>query len=946
MTGSFFKVNNRNVTSEARSNGRDTSVMALFADVMEGSTNSRVDPRACVPLTSVRQISRSGVMRLKNIFNGTKSAQFTSNGNNEKDIFGQGFVAGSDNGIVVELTGGLKRHVVDYFRSTKGADDQPISDSQAIQKAEDRSVWYGVVDGMHRLTAILELMNESPDIWESFLWPVTILKGGHSLQVLKQLGRQQNKKHDSSFYIESTLYDTLVGLREESDRLKTMSNGKQPTAKQIASAYDGCPHLKDNTMRQTATTAVRLPLKVIHEIGIIMNAEHPELAAPCITGNKLEVDESSMQTSDCRVYRRFINITSIKSATKFMNASGPDAQQNQINTLYRLRDISRANKFKASSYKITIEQYECACHALREARKFETLIEGEEWPVGMETVKNNLLRTTKFDAEVASNSGNDTEVLDTLLKQYRKVCPEVAPQKEKKFKETQKDSDSASNAVNIPVALHPNVAETDAAEDMTTSENVPEKAGSSAQEEVKIRNPTTKSGDMNTEQDSVQDPIDDTEDELRCTGGTTAPSIISDRLNTRPKRNNPDTNNEVERLDLVEEMGVKCYQMKWQDFDKTVWTESHPLFDLILTDPPYGTPRSQSLRHTPYDNFIDDKEVKALCQFARRVLKPGGWFLSFLSFRNFELFYSELHRIGFTGPQYPFVMMKDTSTVQHHRGDSFPQNACDFSVIARAPGGPKDGFKPDLRSPYNFIPSKTSRRFAAISDIPVSKEKLLLPGSKSPVLTEEKNVALLSELINTFCPERGSVLDMYAGTLSTAIASMRTARSCVSIEANARIYRIAHERLRAVAEILHSKSARTPEKSKKRKKNDTGRAESSGEMKNTASGTSFIGEQKLLQGGDSVQLLLKGEVIGNAKLLSASGECNDLQTVMHNISLSRYEKKGQKLVSCFSFQGNQSFKNWEYPYSYGGVEKPPKTLEGLVGIFSWDIHEMRRNEGK
>lgn len=150
-----------------------------------------------------------------------------------------------------------------------------MSESQAIEKAESRSVWYGVVDGMHRLTAILELMDECPDTWESFLWPVTILKGGHSMQVLKQLGRHQNRKHDSSFFIESTLYDTLFGLREESDRLKSMSNGKQPTAKQIASAFDGCTHLKDNTMRQTATTAVRLPLAVIHEIGIIMNAEHP-----------------------------------------------------------------------------------------------------------------------------------------------------------------------------------------------------------------------------------------------------------------------------------------------------------------------------------------------------------------------------------------------------------------------------------------------------------------------------------------------------------------------------------------------------------------------------------------------------------------------------------------------------------------------------------------------
>ena len=433
MSSSFFKQKNISGTQDARSTPRDTSIMTLFADVMEGSTNMRVDPRSCVPLTSVRQISRSGVMRLKAIFNGSSFDRDTRNGRVNNDRYGQGFIAGSDNGIVVELTGGLKRHVVDFFRSMKGSDGKPLSESQAVEKAEGRSVWYGVVDGMHRLTAILELMDESPDVWESFLWPVTILKGGHSLQVLKQLGRHQNRKHDASFFIESTLYDTLIGLREESDRLRTMSNGKQPTAKQIASAYDGCTHLKDNTMRQTATTAVRLPLKVIHEIGKIMNSEHPELAEPLSSGEKIGDSVSAMHTVDCRVFRRFINITSIKSATKFMNATGPDAEQNQINTLYRLREISRSNKFKAASYKATVEQFESACHALREARKFESLIEEETWPSGMEAIKNNLLRSTKFDTEVSANSGNDTEILETLLKQYRKVCPEAAPMKEKKY---------------------------------------------------------------------------------------------------------------------------------------------------------------------------------------------------------------------------------------------------------------------------------------------------------------------------------------------------------------------------------------------------------------------------------------------------------------------------------------------------------------------------------
>ena len=433
MSKRFFQAKNKISSTEPSSGREDASVKALFADIMEGSTNSRVDPRSCIPLTSIRQISRSGVLRLKSIFSGGSTVSSGKRDGMPIENIGDGFVAGSDNAIVVELTGGLKRHVLDFFRSKLGSDGEPISESQAAEKAEDRSVWYGVVDGMHRMTAIRELIDEDPEHWESFLWPVTILKGGHSLQTLKQLGRHQNKKHDASFYIESTFYDTLVGLRDEADRLKTMSNGRAPSAKQIASAYDGCTHLKDNTIRQAATTAVRLPLSVIHEIGVIMNEEHPDLAEPSSAEYKPLEKSMNMRCTDCRVYRKFINITSIKSATKFMRASGPDGEKNQINTLHRLREISRTNKFKAASYKVTVEQFESACSAMREARKFEALLEDDEWPSGMEVVKHNLLRTTKFDCEVTANFGNDGDVLDSLLKQYRKVCPEAAPLREKSF---------------------------------------------------------------------------------------------------------------------------------------------------------------------------------------------------------------------------------------------------------------------------------------------------------------------------------------------------------------------------------------------------------------------------------------------------------------------------------------------------------------------------------
>lgn len=124
-------------------------VNALFADVMEGSVNTRIDPRSCIPLTNIREIVRSGVVRLKTLFSG-RVAQTGRCSVSRGAIEGTGFVAGSDSAIVIRLTGTLKRFVRDYFRQQKGPDGQNLTEAQINEKISSRSEWFGVVDGMHR----------------------------------------------------------------------------------------------------------------------------------------------------------------------------------------------------------------------------------------------------------------------------------------------------------------------------------------------------------------------------------------------------------------------------------------------------------------------------------------------------------------------------------------------------------------------------------------------------------------------------------------------------------------------------------------------------------------------------------------------------------------------------------------------------------------------------
>jgi len=403
-------------------------VKALFADVMEGSSNSTVDPQQCIPLTKVREIIRSGVERIKNLFSGMSNTGWTPG-----DNFEAGIAAGSDMPIVIPLTGVYRRQALDHFKGLG------MTDTEAKEKLGARPVWYGVVDGTYRLIALRELIQEFPARWCGFSWPVTVLRGGHDIQVLKQLARQQNRRHAARFYVETTFFDTLRGLRDEAVRLRIQNNNKQPTARQVACAFDGSSHKSENTIRQTAAMVMRLDDRVIEVIGEIVNAEHPDLAVP-YTLDKNHGDRVNRatfaRTLDCRVFRNFIHCSSLKSATKFMNAAGEDGILSQINTLYRIRETSRLHRFKPVSFKVVAEQFQKATSALKEVRKFERLIETTKWPSEMTTMRKNLLQTGKFDVEVSINSGNEHTILNNLLAMYRKVCPEVASFKEAKYRDT------------------------------------------------------------------------------------------------------------------------------------------------------------------------------------------------------------------------------------------------------------------------------------------------------------------------------------------------------------------------------------------------------------------------------------------------------------------------------------------------------------------------------
>lgn len=150
--------------------------------------------------------------------------------------------------------------------------------------------------------------------------------------------------------------------------------------------------------------------------------------------------------------------------------------------------------------------------------------------------------------------------------------------------------------------------------------------------------------------------------------------------------------------------------------------------------------------------------------------------------------------------------------IQWSRRERSPQGASEIAVVSWAPGIHPKGFKTDFESKYILTPCTQKRKFSVIDNIPDTKNKLKLPGTKKPVLVEEKSTSLIPRVMPTFCTKDRRILDPYAGRMTTAISCMCSRCPCTVIEKDIRCYRLAVSRLEAIGarnlDVLNSRQTR------------------------------------------------------------------------------------------------------------------------------------------
>ncbi len=726
------------------------SIQTNFQDLMDSSFYDWIDPHDCVPFTSTRPVSRSGVLRLMDIFDGAFNGQ---------SINGGGIACGTDTPIVVKLTGTHLTHVGEYFRK-KGYPEDEIKG-----RVQSRKQWYGIVDGEHSFLAIIGLI-EKKKRWANYKWFVTVINSGFDIERYRQLARMQNERHSCRFHVELTFFDMISNMKTEYEKLRKVQ--KRVVGQDVVDAYCGyaVTSKKNSTLVQTANTAIRLPSKVITIIGEVTNAEHPELILSNTKFNDGSVTstDEAMRQFDCRVFRNLLHLTSLKSAKAFMNAKHVKGEKAQVYTIYRVQDLYKQRSFSRSIQANEVgRQYELALYSIEEEEKFLKFISPDEWPKEMNTIRQNLLQTVQLSEEVLLNHGNK-EVLPCLLTAYKRHVPE-------KFNIKQKQAELTNNMKQKTCTGKNTDADNEAAPGPELDSDV----------DIFVDNSSNKTSE-----------------------GKEADVSTVEKVGTNHNDKEKEKESLGSRLDSLKEKGINCHNMKWEDFFAEVWSSKNKSLDAIITEPPSSPslsfihkPNKTKGTSTSSDEELSKSDIMDLVKAGKRILKPGGYFIVIIEFDLFQEWYLSFKANGFNIMRRPLTFSYKQNYVPRRPSEDqdFPYGLEEYCFIPRLPGKHPDGFNPDFKSNYNLIECNWTKRAPIITNVDQPTNKLCFPKSRKPVRVSEKSVNVLAEIIDLYVPPYGTVIDLFAGTMTLPIASLKTSRRCIAVEKDRQCFELAIARL-------------------------------------------------------------------------------------------------------------------------------------------------------
>ena len=212
---------------------------------------------------------------------------------------------------------------------------------------------------------------------------------------------------------------------------------------------------------------------------------------------------------------------------------------------------------------------------------------------------------------------------------------------------------------------------------------------------------------------------------------------------------------------------------------------------LVLTDPPYNV-----LKGVDHDRITED-QMQEFANGAFEILCRGGCLLVFCTWQQLAPWYKILRDAGFLLCPTPMhiVMMRNIN-----KRSNFLQNIVEYCIYAIAKVGKPGDSDVWLRwKGSSYINSKEP--FPAHTNcmvhFPSAEERSYLTkeDGKTAWRPQEKPLNLIRELVKRFSPPNSLILDLFAGTFTTAMAAHKQGRRFVGCEIDEALFKAAVGRL-------------------------------------------------------------------------------------------------------------------------------------------------------
>lgn len=738
---------------------------------MEGSEEQLVDPEECIRMKGNRKLVESGIQRFMNSFKGVRGA--ASNGYS------------SAGGIPVCSIIPLEfwHHVTDFLVEQRGMTKQ-----DAETRMRSRQRWILVVVGQYRHEGLCRLGQRDPQRWAGFKWRVKLVPW-KPLPVLRAFARHSNELNGKGHVVEITFFDTISALKQiandllrEQGEVNESSRSKQ-LLNRIMQCYSAGKDIATDSTRQIAAVGLKLSEDVIDCIGEIINEENSKLA----NARAKNKARSAKTFKDPRVFRKIFNSGTFRKTPTFFTIAGDEDRKN---TLRRLRyNAVCTENFKGVLPAEVEDQTKKSMAARKEAEKFEKVYGSSDWPPQMVGLKKNLLATAKMDGLIENISGNDRILLQPIADLYKRVCGEDAEKRMKMFSElgfvrdegeNEENSKATSENPELEAEIPPRDVDLDVLSPATGDTNPelsPESEDFSAEAESSVR----------------EEVAPDTIDEVTAVAETQAATASPKATDRVP----------IAVPCSLSPLGVDCFEYTWETYELNEVMETQT-FDRILCEP------SPLLPDGVKPILLDEMQKKRFAEFCKRMLVPGGCMILITTVDQYHGWSDAFRTVQMRVMKDALFLIKDTSKVQANKSDD-PQCAVELAVVAWASGN-RSCFKTDLVTGYEHVEGCShKRKFNVIDNIPPPANRLTFAPRKKLVRPGEKSPQMYTELLQTFCPAGGRVLDPFANACTTGISCLASNRPCVLLESDSECFKLAKARLQAIA-AQHQASESRPKR--------------------------------------------------------------------------------------------------------------------------------------